>query len=218
MSDKIRLNIKSRNLKAVIQKKDEENKAFYDYAELLEKEKIENSHKIELETEYKKGIEIGKQVAEELLNEKHNQELIEQAEEFYKVLKTFEDKIKTYENNFHKIVINVSQKIAEKIIKREIEQKSIITEILEQNLSKVIGANEITIKLNSTEFKIVEKTSKEQMSSIGISKIRFEPSDSIAKGGCLIETEMGNLDARIDSQLNEILKILESKLTKSETE
>lgn len=218
MSDKIRLNIKSRNLKAIIQKKDEDNKAFCDYAELLEKEKIENAHKIELENEFKKGIEIGKQKTEDSLNEKHNQELIEQAKEFYKVLKTFEDKIKVYENNFHKIVINVSQKIAEKIIKREIEQKSIITEILEQNLSKIIGANEITIKLNSAEYKIVEKTSKEYLSSIGISKIRFEPSDSISKGGCLIETEIGNLDARIDSQLNEILKVLETKLTKSETE
>lgn len=218
MSDKIRLNIKSRNLKAIIQKKDEENKAFYDYAELLEKEKIENAHKIELENVYKNGFEDGKQNAEEKLSEKHNQELIEQAEEFYKIIKTFEDTIKQYENNFHKIVINATQKISEKIVKREIEQKSIISEILEQNLSKVFGANEITIKLNPADFKIVEKTNREKMNSIGISKIKFEPSESITKGGCLIETEIGNLDARIESQINEIIKSLENKLTKSNNE
>ncbi|MBK8945013.1 MAG: hypothetical protein IPM32_07025 [Ignavibacteriae bacterium] len=218
MSDKIRLNIKSRNLKAIIQKKDEENKAFYDYAELLEKEKVENAHKIELENVYKNGFEVGKQNAEEKLSEKHNQELIEQAEEFYKIIKTFEDTIKQYENNFHKIVINVAQKISERIIKREIEQKNIITEILEQNLSKVYGANEITIKLNPSDFKIVEKTNREKMSSFGISKIKFEPSESITKGGCLIETEIGNLDARIESQINEIIKSLENKLTKTNSE
>jgi len=130
-----------------------------------------------------------------------------------------EDKVRELKDKVERGIYEVDgQKIAEKIIKREIEQKSIITEILEQNLSKVIGANEITIKLNPAEYKIVEKTSKEYLSSIGISKIRFEQNESITKGGCLIETEIGNLDARIDSQLNEILKILESKLTKSETE
>ena len=65
MSEKIRLNIKARNLKAVIAQKDEENKAFSDYAEFLEKEKIENSHKIELENEYQKGFEQGRLKAAE---------------------------------------------------------------------------------------------------------------------------------------------------------
>ncbi|MBK7980590.1 MAG: hypothetical protein IPK06_11475 [Ignavibacteriae bacterium] len=216
MSEKIRLNIKARNLKAVIAQKDEENKAFSDYAEFLEKEKIENSHKIELENEYQKGFEQGRLKAAEELNEKQSKELIEQAEEFYKILKSFEDNQKFYENNFHKTVIMVSNKIAEKILRKELEQKSIINEMLEQNLSKIIGANEITIKLNPSEFKIVEKTSKEFLSSIGISKIRFETSDSISKGGCLIETEIGNLDARIESQLNEITKALENKILKTE--
>ncbi len=126
MSEKIRLNIKARNLKAVIAQKDEENKAFSDYAEFLEKEKIENSHKIELENEYQKGFEQGRLKAAEELNEKQSKELIEQAEEFYKILKSFEDNQKFYENNFHKTVIMVSNKIAEKILRKELEKKSII--------------------------------------------------------------------------------------------
>ncbi len=213
MSDTIRLNIKSKKFKAVIASKDEDSKEFAEYAELLEKEKIEKAHRIELETEYHKGYEEGKQEVEKYLSEKHNQEMLDQAEEFYKILKTFEEKIKSYDNNFHKVVIGVSQKISEKILKRELEQKSIIAEILDKHLNKVIGANDIIIKLNPSELSIVEKTSKEKMEKIGISRIRFEASEGIQKGGCLIETEIGNLDARIESQLNEITKALESELT-----
>ncbi|MCB9248065.1 MAG: hypothetical protein H6613_05735 [Ignavibacteriales bacterium] len=143
---------------------------------------------------------------------------MEQSNEFYKILKSFEEKIIFYENSFHKIVIKVSQKISEKILHREIDNKSTIEEILEQNLSKIVGANDITIKLNPAELKIIETTSKEKISSFGISKIRFEANDSIKKGGCLIETEIGNLDARIDNQINEIIKSLENSLTKSLTE
>ncbi|MCB0743050.1 MAG: hypothetical protein KDC67_04040 [Ignavibacteriae bacterium] len=218
MSDTIRLNIKSKNIKAVFTQQNEESKEFSDYSDLLEKEKIENAHKIELETEYSKGFEAGKKEVEKLLTEKHNQELLEQSNEFYKILKSFEEKIIFYENSFHKIVIKVSQKISEKILHREIDNKSTIEEILEQNLSKIVGANDITIKLNPAELKIVEKTSKEKISSFGISKIRFEANDSIKKGGCLIETEIGNLDARIDNQISEIIKSLENSLTKSLTE
>jgi flagellar assembly protein FliH len=213
MSDVVRLNIKSKNFKAVISKQDEENKEFSDYGEILEKEKLETAHKMELEAEFKKGYDKAKNEVENYLNEKHNEEILTQAEEFYRILKTFEEKIKSYDNSFHKVVIEVSQKIVEKILKREIENKSTISEILEQNLNKVIGANDIIIKLNPSEISIVEKTSKEKMDKIGISRIRFEASETIQKGGCLIETEVGNLDARIDSQLNEISKALETKLT-----
>lgn len=213
MSDIIRLNIKSKKIKAVVAGKDKDSKEFAEYAELLEKEKIENAHRIELENEYHKGYEEGKKEVEKYLSEKHNQEILTQAEEFYKIIKTFEDKIKSYENNFHKVVIGVSQRISEKILKRELEHKSTITEILDKHLSKVIGANNIIIKLNPAEFDIVEKTSKEKLDKIGISRVRFEASEGIKKGGCLIETEIGNLDARIDSQINEITKALELELT-----
>ena len=213
MSDIIRLNIKSKKFKAVIASKDENSKEFAEYSELLEKEKIENAHRIELETEYHKGYEEGKREIEKYLNEKHTQEMLNQAEEFYKILKTFEDKIKSYDNNFHKVVIGVSQKISEKILKRELENKSTITEILDKHLSKVIGANDIIIKLNPSELEIIEKTSREKMDKIGISRIRFEPNEAIQRGGCLIETEIGNLDARIDNQINEITKELETELT-----
>ena len=67
--------------------------------------------------------------------------------------------------------------------------------------------------MNSDELEIIEKTSREKMNKIGISRIRFEASEGIQKGGCLIETEIGNLDARINSQINEITKALESELT-----
>jgi flagellar biosynthesis/type III secretory pathway protein FliH len=48
--------------------------------------------------------------------------------------------------------------------------------------------------------------------------IKFEIDDNIEIGGCLIETEIGNLDARISSQLNEISKALENVIIKNETE
>ncbi len=216
MSNTVVLNMKSKKMRAFVSKKNEENKDFSEYSELLEeKDKIENLHRAELESEYKRGYEEAQTETTNTLSIEYDNELLEQSDKFYMILKSFEEKIKEYETNYHKIVIDVSQRIAQKIIMREIDNKSTIDEILEENLRKIIGANEVIIKLNPAEMKIVEKTSKEKMSSSGISKIRFESSDGIQKGGCLIETEIGNLDARIESQISEIIKALETKLTKN---
>jgi len=103
-------------------------------------------------------------------------------------------------------------------LRRELAQKSIINDILNKNLSKVIGANEIIIKVNPVDHELLEKSSKEYLVSNSISKISFEKSEYIEIGGCLIETEIGNLDARIETQINEILKALEDKLAISELE
>ncbi len=218
MSEVIKLNIKSKNIRAVVSDSIESSESFTEYTELLEREKEESAHKQELENEYKKGFEDGKKETKEKLEKLHSEELLRQSEDFYNIIKTFEDKIKSYESDFHRLVINVVGKISEKIIKRELNQKSVIEKILNENLSKIIGANEIVIKLNPDDFNLLEKSNKEYLGVNNISKIRFETSDNIDVGGCLIETEIGNLDARIESQVNEILKTLEENLTISETE
>lgn len=218
MSDVIKLNIKTKNIRAVVSDSNDENENFQEYTELIEREKEESAHKQELEQEYKKGFEEGEQKTKEELEKIHSEELLTQAQDFYGIIKTFEEKIKNYENDFHRLVINVAGKISEKILSKELKNKSIIEKILNENLNKIIGANEIIIKLNPMDHKLLLKSSKEYLSSNNISKIRFETSESVSVGGCLIETEIGNLDARIESQVGEILKALEDKLTTAENE
>ena len=88
--------------------------------------------------------------------------------------------------------------------------RRIIEKTLEKSLKKIIGANDIMIKLSPEDYERIEKTGKEYFASSGISKIRFELSNNIKSGGCLIESEIGNIDARIETQIGEIIKDLEN--------
>lgn len=218
MSEIVKLNMKSKKIRAVVSDSMPDSESFTEYSEILEKEKEESIHKHELENEYKRGYEEGKQKTKEELDSLHSQELLKQSEDFYNIIKTFEEKIKNYENDFHKLVIGVAGKISEKIIRREMKNKSVIEKVLTENLNKIIGANEISIKLNPVDYKLIEKTKKEFFESNNITKIKFEQTENVTIGGCLIETEIGNLDARNESQINELLKALEEKLTNDEIE
>jgi flagellar assembly protein FliH len=218
MSDIITLNMKSKNVKAVISDHFGNSSVFTELPEVLEREKQEHVHKIELENEFKKGYDLGSAETANKLEQKHSDELLNQSRDFYNIISTFEKKIKTYENDYHSLVIKVSEKIAEKVLQKKMEMDSTIEKILEQNLKKIIGANDIIIKLNPYDNKLIQKSSKEYLASSGITKIRFENNDNIQVGGCLIESEIGNLDARIETQINEIIRALENHYTGVEVE
>lgn len=218
MSDIIKLNIKTKKIKAFIPDQMGGVESFTELPQVLEREKQEHAHKLELENAFKKGLEQGQTDTTNKLGQHHSEDLLNQSKDFYNIISTFEEKIKSIENNFHSLVIEVSKKISEKILQREIGLESTIENILEQNLKKIIGSNDVIIKLNPSDYELLQKSKNEHLISAGITKIRFESSKNIQLGGCLIESEVGNLDARVETQINELTRALENHFSKVEIE
>jgi len=87
---------------------------------------------------------------------------------------------------------------------------------LKEAVRKILGANEILIKINPEDYKGISLDGTHKDLERNFSKIRFEQDNNIDPGGCLIETEVGNVDARIASQLDEISKQLENNFLSEE--
>jgi flagellar assembly protein FliH len=218
MSDIIKLNIKSKNFKAIISDELGPTDSFKEFPELLESEKEEQAHKLELEKEYKKGYEEGQQNIKMELEKIHSEELHNQSKNFYNIISTFEDRIKIFERDFHSLVINVSKSISEKIIGKELSYDPQIKDLLKDNLRKIIGANDVVVKLNPKDYEIIEGSSNKNLGITGVTKINFESNEDVHIGGCLIESEIGNLDARVESRIEQLIKALENKFTNIKSE
>lgn len=209
MSDVIRLNIKSKTLKAFVPEHGVDFSQFSAFTQ-------EDSLNKEMERRYQNGFNEGFEKAKNDLENEYSEELLKKTEEFYQILASFEQKIIDYEKTFDEIVIKVAVKISEKIIHREIENKSVIHETLNEAVRKILGANEILIKINPEDYKGISLDGTHKDLERNFSKIRFEQDNNIDPGGCLIETEVGNVDARIASQLDEISKQLENNILSEE--
>ena len=85
-------------------------------------------------------------------------------------------------------------------------------------MKKVLGANNVIIKLNEKDLANLNNESKNLLNDGSFSKIKFETDDSIEPGGCLIETDIGNVDGRIGAQLKELKKQLEQKVLLNDEE
>jgi flagellar assembly protein FliH len=164
----------------------------------------------QLHNNFEKGKTEGYNKARKEFEESFKRELIKRAEEFEKILRTLENNLKGYEEVFDKIVINVAVLIAEKLVKHEIDKNSTITNNLKESIRKVLGANDIRIKLNPKDHEIINSDGKNLILDESYSKIKFELDKNIEPGGCYIETEIGNVDSRMSTQLSEIRRQLET--------
>ncbi len=208
MSDVVRLKIKGKSLKAKIAGDDQS---------LMGEENSfgEDNFKNELENQYKLGFEEGANSAKLETEKYFNEQLDLKQKEFYNILAQFDEQMSEMEKSFGHIVIQVAKKIAKKIVKKELELNSKINETLQESLKKVIGANEVFIKLNPKDYSEIITESSEYKK---FSKISFEQDDSIQIGGCLVETDIGNVDARIATQINQIEKAVELSLEENDKE
>ena len=218
MSDVVKLNIRSKGIKAIISEDLGQGDRFLDLPKVLEREKQEHAHKIELENEFQRGYQKGREEATSELEKKHSEDLLNQSKDFYNIISSLEEKFSSFEKSFHKMVIHISGKIAEKVLSNEFKYDSTVEKILVQNLGKIIGANDIIIKLNPKDYELIQKSNKEYLGSSGITKIKFESNENIQLGGCLVESEIGNLDARVESRISELLKALENNYLNEKSE
>jgi flagellar assembly protein FliH len=178
-----------------------------------DKELKQNQFQIQLEQQYEQGFKNGYENAKVDIEKLYSEKLIKKVEEFNKILGAIDEKIANYDEEFENLVVRLSFEIAQKIVRREIKQESPIENVLKDSLKKILGANSVIIKIHPEDFKVInDEYSKNLFFDESFSKIKFEQDDRIEQGGCAVETEIGNVDARVTSQLNELKKYFETSL------
>jgi len=105
-----------------------------------------------------------------------------------------------------KEVTQLALSIARKIVCHEVKTtQETVTCVARKALSRVDNPSKIKIKLNPGDLQFIKDT-QDQLSHFldNVDKIRFEAEESIQSGGCLIETDRGDIDARIEKQFQAI--------------
>jgi flagellar assembly protein FliH len=90
-------------------------------------------------------------------------------------------------------------------------QRNVVVSNVVQALRKVKGRGTVVIRVNVDDLKLATEHSKDFIRLIeNVKDITVVEDSSVDRGGCIIETEFGEIDARISSQLAELeQKILE---------
>lgn len=148
--------------------------------------------RVEKEEERKRGFEEGKEEGLAQLTEK----IVEAERAHEKVLREAEPEI-----------IRMVMEIAEKVIGREIK-KGAVADIVKKAITQSVG-RKIVVRVHPADMPVLKEKEAELMAALDQTQsIAVREDDTIAAGGCIIETELGTVDARLETQLKGIRKAL----------
>lgn len=108
-----------------------------------------------------------------------------------------------------KEVIELVLEIAEKVIGKLVAENSdTIRAVVHQALESALG-DRIIVRLNPEDHRMIMAGEHEFRDVIDKTRrLSFREDESVGKGGCVVETEVGTIDAQLETQLGAIRKAL----------
>ncbi len=108
-------------------------------------------------------------------------------------------------------LVELAFKIAQKIIEINLERdKELVLQILKKAISEVKDKSQITVYISPEDEPIILENKNKILESIE-GQVKFISDPNIPKGGCIIQTSSGRIDALITTQLDEIKRRIGAK-------
>lgn len=109
-------------------------------------------------------------------------------------------------------IVQLSLHIAEKVIHQEVKtNREVIRSVLKEAIKGIVNRESMKIRLHPQDFQFMMEVKTDFLQGFdGIGNIAFEEDRSIQRGGAIIETLYGEVDARVEQQQKEIEALMVS--------
>ncbi len=109
-------------------------------------------------------------------------------------------------------LLRLSIRLTEKILGRELKSdKKAVADIVAAALQNARQQEKLTVRVNPADLPVIEKEI-ENLTRTGRTKFMdFIADPRVSEGGCLIESEVGTIDARLETQLRVLERALLSQ-------
>ena len=109
--------------------------------------------------------------------------------------------------SLEKHVINLAADIAMKIVAGTPVDKSMVETVVKDALAKAEKDTDVVVLLNEADLELISQADSELLQRThGSSEVVFKASPEVSRGGCLLETRYGTVDARIETKADVLKK------------
>jgi flagellar assembly protein FliH len=172
---------------------------------------LEEESRLGLEDEKKAALEAGRKAGQEEGYAQGKAEVERLIQRTQTVLERAQDKRGEILTETEQEIVDLVLLLTRKVVKAITEsQRNVILQNVVQALRKVKARGNVIIRVNIADLKLTTEHTKDFIRMMEGTGIQVVEDSTVGPGGCIIETDFGEIDARISSQLAELeAKILE---------
>jgi flagellar assembly protein FliH len=153
----------------------------------------------ELRASYERGHRDGeKNLSDQLLQQRNEiQEIVTG------VLKSMKDAVPQVMHDTESSLVALAFSIAQKIVAELPITTAMVEAVVRDALTQIEGTTEFTVRLHPADLELLQKSGSPLLDAKDESKeFRFVASGEVTRGGCLVQTRFGTVDARRETKLD----------------
>ena len=99
--------------------------------------------------------------------------------------------------------------IAARVLAREVEQSSAAPELIEEAVRQTMARSHVVVRLNPADREALTQDGRPLESLFeGAAAVEFVDDPSVSRCGCVVESNMGLVDAQLDKQIEQLRRAL----------
>jgi flagellar assembly protein FliH len=148
------------------------------------------------------GFELGERSGREAANV-HLESVLKCMEKMLADLQCLQNNLcRNLEKDAVQLVLDVARKIVGRAVQIDVQG---VTRIVRSALSRIEHAESITIRMNPSDMQRLAECAPHQLAELtGAQRVRFEGDESISSGGCCVESDSGEIDARLERRFKAV--------------
>ena len=172
-------------------------------------EALEQAEKIRRESE-RAGRKAAEDAIEAILEDKVAKQMKTLRPAIDDLVARLDDARGAWQEHWEQAGIRLAVAIAERIVRRELAQRPDITlDFVREALLLANGSSQVVVKLNPSDYENLGKQAETLAASLSrLASTRVIADSTISVGGCVVSTEFGEIDQRLESQLARIAEEL----------
>lgn len=155
---------------------------------------------------YSRGIDEGRRLAEAKFQESLAKIRQEEDERIALIMAGISGQLHELQKTIESDAYRFALAVAERIVKHEVAvQDDIVIAQIREAIQRIVGVESIKLRVHPTDESVVQAHRNAFLSSLGnVRELIIEADEGVERGGCIIESASGNIDARISTQLRQI--------------
>ncbi len=157
----------------------------------------ENARRAAHEAGHAAGTQAAEREMSELLATMRN--LIEMARaERHKIIESAEPEL-----------VKLAMGIAERVLHQQIAlDRNVVVEMAKVAISRLIDRDSVTVRVNPADLERMREHREDVLALGDVKNVRIIEDQRVDRGGVVVETDAGSVDARVHTQLAEVKKVL----------